>query len=225
MSGYKTFRITIGFIWCMSTNLIDLYIKHTLTHNKTPESVYLFTQEAGITEAEFYNHFASLHALEAGIFANWWVQTTQTAQGNDVYAGYMAREKVLALFFTWIEQLKQYRSFVVYLHQRDGKQFPPKYPNYLKQLHQEFNHTVKPILNDAVESKEIVDRKYLSEKYADGLWANFLFITGFWLKDESKGFEKTDESIEKSVNLAFELMGKSALDSALEFGKFLFQNR
>ena len=65
----------------------------------------------------------------------------------------------------------------------------------------------------------------MDDKYADGLWVNFVFIINFWLKDNSKGFEKTDEAIERSVNLAFDLMGKSALDAALDFGKFLFQNK
>jgi hypothetical protein len=37
-------------------------------------------------------------------------------------------------------------------------------------------------------------------------------------------FEKTDAAIEKSVNLAFDLIGKGILDNALDFGKFLYQN-
>ena len=34
---------------------------------------------------------------------------------------------------------------------------------------------------------------------------------------------ETDEAIEKSVNLAFDIIGKGVLDNALDFGKFLFQ--
>lgn len=210
----------------MSQQLIEHYINYTLTHNKSPESVYLFAKEAGITEAEFYTYYASLAALEAAIFAEWWKNTSDSAAANEVYQQYSAREKILALFFTWIEKLKSNRSFVLYLFNRDTKKFPADlYPNYLKKLHHEFTETVKPILGSAIENKEISDRKFLSDRYADGLWVNLLFVTNFWLKDESNNFEKTDESIEKSVNLAFELMGKSALDSAIEFGKFLFQNR
>jgi ubiquinone biosynthesis protein COQ9 len=47
----------------------------------------------------------------------------------------------------------------------------------------------------------------------------------FWIDDTSNAFEKTDAAIEKSVNLAMDLMGKSPLDAALDFGKFLFQNK
>jgi hypothetical protein len=49
------------------------------------------------------------------------------------------------------------------------------------------------------------------------------FVLMFWVKDESAEFEKTDEAIEKSVNLAFDLMGKGVVDNVFEFGKFLFQ--
>ena len=75
------------------------------------------------------------------------------------------------------------------------------------------------------QSSVIENRKVIVSKYAEGLWVNFLFVYSFWLKDESNAFEKTDEAIERSINLAIDLMGKSALDSALDFGKFLFQNR
>jgi hypothetical protein len=53
---------------------------------------------------------------------------------------------------------------------------------------------------------------------------HFMFILQFWAHDESANFEKTDAAIEKSVNLAFDLIGKGILDNALDFGKFLYQN-
>ena len=47
----------------------------------------------------------------------------------------------------------------------------------------------------------------------------------FWKEDNSPGFEKTDAAIEKSVNLAFDLIGKGAVDSAIDFAKFMYQNK
>ena len=37
-------------------------------------------------------------------------------------------------------------------------------------------------------------------------------------------FEKTDEAVEKVVNLSFDLIGKGAVDSMLDFAKFMYQN-
>jgi Tetracyclin repressor-like, C-terminal domain len=52
----------------------------------------------------------------------------------------------------------------------------------------------------------------------------FLFITRFWADDSSDGFEKSDEAIEKGVNLTFDLMARSPLDSLVDYGKFIARN-
>ena len=51
------------------------------------------------------------------------------------------------------------------------------------------------------------------------------FLLLFWKDDESPGFEKTDAAVEKSVNLAFDLIGKGAVDSFIDFAKFLYQSK
>jgi len=65
----------------------------------------------------------------------------------------------------------------------------------------------------------------IGNKYGEGLWIQALFVLQFWTKDESIGFEKTDAAIEKAVNVSFDLMGKSPIDSVLDFAKFLYQNK
>jgi len=219
----KQSPLSLVFI-CMSIHLQDLYVQLCLEDNKAPVSVYAFAKAAGITESEFYNHFASLDALESDLFRSWWAEAVRMASAVEVYSSYSGREKMLSLFFTWIEVLRKNRSFVQFVKSKHHS-FPPQIPAWLKPLREQFMEDVKPILHESIGTKEIVDRKYLSDKYVEGLWVNFLFITDFWLKDQSKGFEKTDEAIEKSLHLSFDLLGKSALDTALEFGKFLFQQK
>jgi hypothetical protein len=82
----------------------------------------------------------------------------------------------------------------------------------------------KDIIQEGLAGNELEERKFLSDRYHEAVWLNTLFILKFWIEDKSQGFEKTDAAIEKSVNLMIELMGKSALDSMLDLGKFLFQN-
>jgi hypothetical protein len=84
---------------------------------------------------------------------------------------------------------------------------------------------MKPILAEGMQNNEITERKFIDDKYVDGLWINFLFVLKFWIDDTSQAFEKTDVAIEKSVNLGMDLMGKGPLDAALDFGKFLFQQK
>ncbi|AMS27641.1 hypothetical protein AEM51_12055 [Bacteroidetes bacterium UKL13-3] len=208
----------------MKATLIQQYITHTLEHNQTPTSVYQFAKAAGMEEQAFYNYFSGLEALEMSIYEQWFSEAYIQCAASEPWNGYSAREKVLAVFYTFIETLKPNRSFVKFLKDRDFKALP-KWPSYLNTLREVFIDKMKSIIHEGLDSKELAERKYIDEKYVDGLWINFLFILKFWIEDTSNGFEKTDAAIEKSVNLAMDLMGKSALDAALDFGKFLFQNR
>lgn len=190
-----------------------------------PGNVYLFCKELGIEETAFYDQFASLESLQDAIFTTWFKEVTQSISSNELYDGYNAREKFLAFLFAWFEARKANRSFILFLHQQHKQPSLQGPLPYLKQLKQDFLNWINPLLKDGMGAKEIEYRKFIGDKYGDALWLNFLFVHDFWLKDRSPGFEKTDEAIERSVNLGFDLMGKSPLDSMLSFGKFLFQNR
>lgn len=208
----------------MKATLTQQYITYTLEHNQTPANVYQFAKAAGMEEQEFYAHFSGLEALEMEIYEQWFTRAYQQCSASEPWGTYTAREKVLALFYTFIETIKPSRSFVKFLKDRDFKALP-KWPSYLNKLREVFVEKVKAIIYEGIDSKELAERKFIDDKYADGLWINFLFVLKFWIDDTSAEYEKTDAVIEKSVNLAMDLMGKSALDAALDFGKFLFQNR
>jgi hypothetical protein len=210
----------------MKNQIIEQYIDMYLTQSEAPKNVYVFAKSLNITEQEFYTFFPSIESIEASIFQEWFKEVKQNIESSELFAGYAAREKFLAFYFAWIESLKKHRSFVVAKWKSQTKQISvPKTPEFLKPLKDDFISFAQGILNEGMQSNEITERKFLSDKYADSQWLNLVFITNFWVNDHSTNFEKSDEAIEKSVNLAFDLMGQTALDSMLNFGKFLFQNR
>ncbi|MFN3316706.1 MAG: TetR family transcriptional regulator C-terminal domain-containing protein, partial [Raineya sp.] len=88
-----------------------------------------------------------------------------------------------------------------------------------------FKAYAQELLNEALETGEAQNRNFLNNAYPDFLWANTLYLLNFWLKDTSKNFEQTDASVEKIVNLFFDIVGKTFLDSLFDFAKFAFQNR
>jgi hypothetical protein len=208
----------------MKETLIKLYIEYYLTHSNSPHNVFLFAQFAKMDEETFYKNYASLDALEADIYGEWFKQTMTGCINSSPWAQYSTREKVLAICYTYIETIKPHRTFITLLKKRDFKNLP-HWPKYLNGLHTTFKQMVEPILREGITSAELAERKYLDAKYVDVLWVNFLFVLKFWIEDDSEGFEKTDAAIEKSINLAMDLMAKGPLDAALDFGKFLFQNR
>ena len=54
-------------------------------------------------------------------------------------------------------------------------------------------------------------------------WQQMLFVLGFFAKDDTVDFERTDAAVEKAVTLSFDLVGRNTLDSAVDFVRFLVQ--
>ncbi|QDH79727.1 TetR/AcrR family transcriptional regulator [Echinicola soli] len=204
--------------------IIDAYKTYILEHGKSPASVFKFTNELKMKEVDFYAFFSSFTAVKRAVWQKIFLVTLAALESQEVYKEYSSREKLLAFFYTWIEELKHNRSYLLVLygvHQLPGQSLPQE----LQGFRNDFKEYVKGVLSEGEENDEIAKRPYLSDKYDEALWLQVLFVFRFWIKDHSDGFEKTDEAIEKSVNLAFDLMGKSALDTFVDFAKFLYQSR
>lgn len=203
--------------------LVDAYLDYVLTEGRRPATVYAFTKKLKIQESAFYQEFSSFEVLEEKVLKTMTEEVIQSLTQSEEWSGFSAREKVLSFFFALIEKLKEKRSFLQWLQdQTSDKDLKPA---YLKGLKYAFEQMADSILSKGMDDQEVKKRGKLSDKYTDALWIQFLFIYRFWLKDKSTDFEKTDEAIEKSVNLYFDLVGQSPLDSMIEFGKFLLHNR
>ena len=203
--------------------IIQLYIKHLLINGKDPESIYVFCENNGMTESSFYDEFSSFETLQKEIWNGFITQTIATLHGTQEYNEYSVREKLLSFYFTFIEVLKQNRSFVLYFFQTQRKH--ELAPSFLKNARKSYLDFVNVLVEEGLQNGEFKKRPYLSEKYGDALWLQFLFLLRFWVNDESKSFESSDALIEKTVKLTFELLGESPLDSFIDLAKFLYQNK
>jgi hypothetical protein len=198
------------------------YIDYVLTQGEEPKSVYVFAKKNKMTEAEFYNHFGSFKALEQRIWADVANKTLAEIKGQEVWSQYSAREKALSYFYAFFELLKQQRSFAVYSVKKQPKGITT--PPVFAELREVFENFCNEILSEGIESGELSDRKFFSKRYKDALWVQFGFVLHFWINDNSTGFEKTDEAIEKGVNVTFDLFQRSPIDNLFEYGKFLAKN-
>lgn len=202
-------------------NIEKTYREFVLREGKKPASVFSFCKELGMEESEFYNHFGSLEAIDKAIWQRYITTTRQRLEADETFATFTTREKILTFYFTLAEILKGERSFV--LHHLNGWKNPGVMPTFLKGFKSSFDEWIKTVIAAGVQSGEIAKRPYIDDRYHVLFWLHLLFILQFWAHDESAGFEKTDAAIEKSVNLAFDLIGKGIMDNAIDFGKFLYQ--
>lgn len=186
------------------------------------ESVYKFTKFLGIEEAEFYRYFSSLNVLEQEIWNDYFEETMSRLKSEEVYMSYTVREKLLAFFYTLFELLKEDRSFIIKTA-KDGV-LPKWSPGFVEKFKKQYFSYINEMVEEGKESGEVAERFLLTKQYNQGLWLQFLFILNFWIKDESKNFEKTDAAVEKAVNFSLDIMGRSALDSFADFAKFVYQS-
>jgi AcrR family transcriptional regulator len=207
----------------MEEKIISAYVTYLLEKNERPLSVYQFAQGAGMSEGEIYEYFSSFDAVDNQIMLNFFNAAVKDAGAKPGYADSSAREKLKMFFHAWIAQLKNNRSLIRIISKKETVKLGIT-PPFMESLKKEFRQYTESILVKAEEKGEIENRRLISDRYADGIWLQLLFIYRFWLKDDSKQFEKTGQAIDKSVDLSFDLMAKTSLDSAIDLGKFLFNN-
>lgn len=197
------------------------YVDYILEYEKKPSTVFKFCKSIGIEEHVFYKYYGSFKAIEKAIWREYATVTIDRLKSDNSYATFSAREKVLAFYYTLVEVLNQNKSFIAI--QLSNKKSMATSPVFMRKFRKEFDLWVNEVLEEGRLSGEIVKRPYIDQRYGALLWIHLGFILMFWQRDDSVEFEKTDEAIEKSVNLAFDVMGKGLVDDVFNFGKFLIQ--
>ena len=204
-----------------SESIQKAYIDYVLTEGHQPKSVYIFAKQNEMPEEEFYRFFGSFDAVEQSVWSDLILKTLSEVRAQEIWSQYSSREKALSFFYSFFELLKSNRSFAVYSINKQRGLGTPKVLEPAKEI---FENFAENILNEGIETQELTDRKFFSKRYKDALWVQFGFVLNFWINDDSASFEKTDEAIEKGVNVTFDLFQRSPIDNLFEYGKFLAKN-
>jgi hypothetical protein len=110
------------------------------------------------------------------------------------------------------------------LFQFEGHQNALKNGSTLKEMRSRFKEFIETMLDSTTDTTcENSWTKVSKPVLAEGYWVNFLMVLKFWIEDTSKGFEKTDVLIEKSINTAMDLTHSQPLERLLDLGKFLWK--
>lgn len=203
--------------------IIEKFMNDVLQENQEPKNVYVFCQKHGIEESEFYTFFGSIGSLKQSIWLKFFENTTQTITQDSKFSEYSNKNKLLTLYFTFFEVLTLNRTYILFYF-KDKKEGLSNL-SYLKSLRTEFK---KFIEENSSRNENIISEKFTKvtqSAYAEGAWMQFLFLLKFWLDDTSKGFEKTDVLIEKSVNTVMDLMQTKHLENIVDLGKFLWKEK
>jgi AcrR family transcriptional regulator len=177
-----------------------------------------FCKSLGITEALFFKHFPSLHALEKAFWRGWISEIITAVEEGEDWCEFTARERYLAFLFALTQSATERRSLLL---ERFHDISPLSHPGALEGMRAEFLDFADRLIERGSETGEIADRRGLTTLYPGILYIHLRWVIDQYLKDESEGFERTDAFIEKTVTLAFDLFRSQALDSAADLLRFL----
>ena len=197
------------------------YLAFILNEGHPPASVFKLTQQLGLSEQEFYKYYPDFDAIDRELWADFGQQARTTAAAEPVWEGYGSREKLLAFYYTLLEILKKNRSYALMSLRRSLNRMPALTPRVLDNFRQDFEIFVSDLLRNGRASGEIASRPLVEDGYPRFFWQQVLFVLGFFAKDDTVNFERTDAAVEKAVTLSFDLVGRNTLDSAVDFVRFL----
>src|SRR5688572_16079822 len=121
------------------------YIETVLIQGSRPVSVYKFCLDLGIKEEDFYNVFGSFDGLENHIWKGFIDRTINRLKSDKAFHSFSSREKILAFYFTLLEELKSSRSYVLFQLEHSRKF--ELVPEYIKGFKTEFELFFESILN------------------------------------------------------------------------------
>ncbi len=202
--------------------IIELYMNDVLEHNAEPANVYLFCKRSAIEETQFYQFFNSMGSIRQQIWVKFFENAEAIMAQSAEYQAYSEKDKLLTLYYTIFEILTLNRTYVAW-SLRDNKQGLKNLAD-LKQFRNRFKDFVEELLKTHNPEKYRKVRDLTEPVLGEGAWVQFLFILKYWLDDTSKGFEKTDIIIEKSVTTVTSLLDTKPLENLIDLGKFLWKN-
>ncbi|MEM6264586.1 MAG: TetR family transcriptional regulator C-terminal domain-containing protein [Bacteroidota bacterium] len=201
--------------------LIDAYKTYLVTQKRRPISIRTFIEGGDVTEATFRTYYKSLNQLENELIAQPFVRSLQAMSESPDFEAYGTYESLQAVFFTWIQELETIREEVKLI---EKAAFPSiTTPYYQRKTEQLFTGFIQAILKEGMDRGEVASRPFISEKYAEALWLEARVLFGFWLNDNSANREQTDAAVDKAVGFAYDLIRPNALDSGVDFVKFLLK--
>ncbi|MGY8965774.1 MAG: TetR family transcriptional regulator C-terminal domain-containing protein [Flavobacteriales bacterium] len=207
----------------LKQKIYDAYSTQVLEHEKEPKSVYLFCKKNKIEETDFYNSFASLEDIKESIFSKFFDNAYTLIIKEKGFDAQVPKEKLLSFYFTFFEVLLLNRSYVLFILSNSGEKMQKL--SSLRRLRNSFKQFASGLIEQGNTSKQSILTKHPELIFSEGAWLQLLFLLKFWMEDSSPSFEKTDMAIEKSVQTVFELFDNTPLDSVIDFGKFLWNEK
>lgn len=198
--------------------ILHAFREHVARHSQLPVSVIALCEPLGVGEREFYNEFGSLESLESAFWEELVAKTIAAVESGAEWEGFDARQRMLAFLYAFLEKSLDVRTVLLF---RFRHLSPVASPEWLHGMERRFKDWASSLIGTGVSNGEIAGRGRLVDLYPSALYLLLRSAIDFHVRDTSPRFERSDAYVEKSVNLAFDLMRTQAIDAAFDLLRFL----
>jgi hypothetical protein len=156
--------------------------------------------------------------VSEGVYEEMHKSCMELLSKDEAFQEYDSKTKLLAYYYTLFEIFTANRSYI--LMDLEGMNIKK-----LSKLKEHFARFINILAIEPFDIKRNEIQKLQSKTIQEAFFGQLLATTKFWMDDNSKGFEKTDLYIEKSVQASFEILKTLNMKSVLDFGKFLLKEK
>ena len=186
---------------------------HMSRHGHPPASVLALCEPLGLGERDFYTEFGSIESLESAFWEDLFTKILAAVQSGVEWEGFGSRQRMLAFFYAFLEKSLDVRTVLLF---RFRNLSPISTPEWLRGMERRFKEWAAELVAAGSSSGEIVERGRLTGLYPAAMYLLLRSVIDFHVKDTSPRYERSAAFVEKSVNLAFDLMRTQAIDSAFD---------
>ena len=205
------------------SEIVSAYMESVLENEHFPLSVYKFCKINAIEESEFYKIYPSLDSVKLEVWQAFFENTMDLIHKNKGFDELSRKDRLLTFYFTFFEVLLLNRSYVFFALNSLGSSMSAS--GQLKKLKKCFKDFSSDLIEEGNVDKTTKLTQHPVALFSEAAWVQLLFLLKFWLDDTSEGFERTDEAIEKSVNVVFNVFDNTQLEVLFDFGKFLWKEK
>lgn len=200
--------------------LQDAYMDVVLEEGREPSSFHELAKRLQASESDLYAHAGSLNGLRQQIWQRFFDESQRMLEASSNFREGSKREKLLSMLYTMFELLAQNRSYV--LISLKQHQVPLDRLSDLRLLRRRWQGFAESLTPEYRVPECSRLEPCMNRGFREGIWLEFLFLLSFWMRDDSPGFEHTDQAIEKSVRALYDLVEQTPIESLLDFGKFMY---
>ncbi len=206
----------------LKEQILGRYEEHLREFGTRPESIFAFCKALEISEADFFRSYGSFDAVEEQFWQRMIEHVITSVTAGPEWSSFGARQQTLTFLFAFLEASLSVRSILLVRREAFRPLCRQVCLHGFAHAHKIF---MQGVLAHGQDTNEIAERGALASIYPEVFFSHLLAVIDFHLADTSVRFERTDAFVEKTVNVAFDLIRTQAIDSAFDLVRFLIPRR